>query len=218
MKLLLLGPPGAGKGTLGQALSRRFDVPHVSAGDIIRDHIARGTEFGRGVAAQIADGNFASDEDICYWVSRRLEGPDAAQGYVLDGFPRALSQAVMFEGALDAVIWLQIEEAERQSRLAGRLTCPSCGAVYHHSFLPPVSAGVCDREGAELIKRPEDSQDSQRLRIYRKVTAPLESFYHTQGICVPVDASGEPGQVMAQALAALADRLQLSVFEGILRG
>ena len=218
MKLLLLGPPGAGKGTLGLALSSRFGVPHVSAGDIIRDHIARGTEFGRGVAAQIACGNFASDEDIWYWVSRRLEEPDALAGYVLDGFPRAISQAVMFDGALDAVIWLNIDEAERQARLAGRLTCPQCGSVYHQTFVPPLSPGVCDREGAELIKRPEDSQDSQRRRIYQEVTAPLQSFYTAQRLCMPLDASGGPAQVMARAMAALAGRLQLSVFEGILRG
>ncbi len=218
MRLLLLGPPGAGTATLGRALSCRFGVPHIAAGDIIRDHIARSTEFGRNVEAQIALGNFASDEDILYWVSQRLEEPDAAQGYVLDGFPRAISQAVKFDGALDAVIWLNIEEADRQARLAGRLTCPQCGAVYHQLFLPPVSSGFCDRDSAELIRRPEDSQDSQRLRIYREVTAPLQSFYEAQGLCIPVDASGEPAQVMARTLAALAGRLQLSIFEGILRG
>ena len=218
MRILLLGPPGAGKGTLGQALSRRLGVPHVAAGDIIRDHIARGTEFGQSVEAQIALGNFASDADILFWVSRRLEEPDASNGYVLDGFPRAISQAVNFDGALDAVIWLHINEAERQARLAGRLTCSRCGAVYHQSSLPPLSPGVCDRDGAELIKRPEESQDAQRLRIYREVTAPLQSFYSANGLCVSVDASGVPGEVMDQAMAALADCLQLSVFEGILRG
>lgn len=210
MRLLLLGPPGAGKGTLGRTLSRRFGVPHVAAGDIIRDHIARGTEFGRGVEAQIAKGNFASDADILYWVSRRLEEPDAVGGYVLDGFPRAVSQAVTFDGALDAVLWLRIDEAERQARLAGRLTCPECGTIYHRSALPPTLHWACDRDGAVLVRRPEDDQDEQRQRIYCEVTAPLESFYAALGLVLPIDASGSPEQVVERAVQALADR-QLAI-------
>ena len=206
MRLLLLGPPGAGKGTLGRALSRCFQVPHVAAGDIIRDHIARETEFGRGVKAQIAQGNFASDADILYWVSRRLEEPDAAPGYVLDGFPRAVSQAVAFDGALDAVLWLRINEAERQVRLAGRLTCPHCGAIYHQSSLPPVRPWTCDLDGAMLIRRPEDDQDEQRQRIYSEVTAPLEHFYAAHNLILPIESSGSPEQVMMRAMQALADR------------
>lgn len=206
MRLLLLGPPGAGKGTLGRTLSRRFGVPHVAAGDIIRDHIARGTEFGRGVEVQIAQGNFASDADILYWVSRRLEEPDAADGYVLDGFPRAVSQAVVFEGALDAVLWLRIDEAERQVRLAGRLTCPHCGAIYHMASMPPARHWVCDTDGAFLLRRPEDDQDEQRQRIYSEVTAPLESFYGAHNLVLPIEASGSPEQVTTRAMQAMADR------------
>ncbi len=210
MKLLLLGPPGAGKGTLGRALSRRFGVPHVAAGDIIRDHIARGTEFGRGVETQIAHGNFASDADILYWVSRRLEEPDAADGYVLDGFPRSVPQATVFDGALDAVLWLRIDEAERQVRLAGRLTCPKCGMIYHRSALPPTLRWACDRDGALLVRRPEDDQDEQRQRIYCEVTVPLERFYAAYDLVLPIDASGSPEQVMALAMQALAGR-QLAI-------
>ena len=206
MRLLLLGPPGAGKGTQGQALSRRFSVPHVAAGDIIRDHIARGTPFGRGVEAQIAQGNFASDADILYWVSRRLEEPDALSGYVLDGFPRAVSQAVAFEGVLDAVLWLNIDEAERQARLTGRLICPQCGAIYHMASLPPATRWVCDRDGTALIRRPEDDQDEQRQRIYSEVTAPLESFYAAHNLVLSIDASGSPEQVTTRAMQALTDR------------
>ena len=206
MKLLLLGPPGAGKGTLGRTLSRRFGVPHVAAGDIIRDHIARGTDFGRGVETQIAHGNFASDADISYWVSRRLEEPDAAGGYVLDGFPRSVSQAVTFGGGLDAVLWLRIDEAERQVRLAGRLTCPECGAIYHRSALPPTLHWACDSDGALLVRRPEDDQDEQRQRIYCEVTAPLERFYAARDLVLSINASGNPEQVMTLAMQALADR------------
>ncbi len=206
MRLLLLGPPGAGKGTLGRTLSRHFQVPHVAAGDIIREHIARRTEFGRGVEAQIAQGNFASDADILYWVSRRLEQTDAADGYVLDGFPRAVSQAVAFQGALDAVIWLRIDEAERQARLAGRLTCPFCGAIYHTLFLPPLLNAVCDHDGTQLTRRPEESQDEQRRRIYQEVTAPLESFYAARDLVLPVDASGKPECVAGRVVQALAQR------------
>lgn len=205
MRLLLLGPPGAGKGTLGRTLSRRFGVPHVAAGDIIRDHIARGTEFGRGVEAQIASGNFASDADILYWMSRRLEEPDAANGYVLDGFPRAVSQAAAFDGVLAAVLWLRIEEPERQARLAGRLTCPECGAIYHMASLPPRTRWACDNEGTELTRRPEDDQDEQRLRLYHEVTAPLQRFYAARDLVLPIDASGSPQQVMERAMQVLAD-------------
>lgn len=206
MRLLLLGPPGAGKGTLGRTLSRRFGVPHVAAGDIIRGHIARGTEFGRGVEAQIALGNFASDADILYWVSRRLEELDAAGGYVLDGFPRAVSQAVAFDGVLDAVLRLRINEAERQARLAGRLTCPECGSIYHRVSLPPRQRWACDTDGATLVRRPEDDQDEQRQRIYCEVTAPLERFYAARELVLPIDASGNPEQVTARAMQALADK------------
>ncbi len=206
MRLLLLGPPGAGKGTLGRTLSRRFGIPHVAAGDIIRIHIARRTEFGRSVEAQIAHGNFASDADILYWVSRRLEELDTADGYVLDGFPRAVSQAVAFEGILDAVLWLNIDEAERQKRLAGRLTCPECGSIYHRSALPPIRRWMCDLDGTELIRRPEDDQDERRQRIYREVTAPLESYYAARGLVVPINAAGSPEQVTAQAMQALSGR------------
>lgn len=206
MRLLLLGPPGAGKGTLGRTLSRRFGVPHVAAGDIIRDHIGRGTEFGRGVEAQIAQGNFASDADILYWVSRRLKEPDAADGYVLDGFPRAVSQAMAFDGVLDAVLWLRIDEAERQVRLAGRLTCPECGAIYHMASLPPTRRWACDTDGAFLLRRPEDDQDEQRQRIYSEVTAPLESFYRAHSLVLPIEASGSPEQVTTRAMQALVGR------------
>ncbi len=206
MRLLLLGPPGAGKGTLGRTLSRHFGVPHVAAGDIIRDHIARGTEFGRGVEAQIALGNFASDADILYWMSRRLEEPDAAGGYVLDGFPRTVSQAVAFDGVLDAVLWLNIDEAERQARLAGRLTCPQCGAIYHTASLPPKVRWVCDIDCMALMRRPEDDQDEQRQRIYSEVTAPLEQFYAARSLVLPIDASGSPEQVTDRAIQLLEDR------------
>ena len=149
MRLLLLGLPGAGKGTQGQRLSQKFGMPHIATGDLIRDHIARGTEFGRKVEAAIAAGNFASDEDIIYWVSQRLAEADAREGYILDGFPRDLTQGRTFDAqaeghALDQVLELAISEDALVERLAGRLICPHCDRVYHVKFCPPERDGVCD--------------------------------------------------------------------------
>ena len=148
MRLVLLGPPGAGKGTLGQSLAVYYGVPHVATGDIIRDHIARQTEFGRRVEAAIAAGNFAPDADILYWVRHRLAEPDARRGYVLDGFPRDLAQARVWDGLaqaagtpLQAVIELAIAPDELIERLSGRLICPVDGESYHVRPSPAARTG-----------------------------------------------------------------------------
>ena len=146
MRLVLLGPPGAGKGTQGQALSARLGVPHVATGDLIRNHIARRTEFGCKVEAAIAAGNFASDADILYWVSRRLSEPDACRGYILDGFPRDLAQAQAFTDPLDLVFWIGVDDEALIGRMEGRQVCPACGMVYHVLYRKPLVAGYCDRE------------------------------------------------------------------------
>ncbi len=139
MRLVLLGPPGAGKGTQGQGLAAHFGVPHVATGDIVRDHIVRQTDFGRKIEAAIAAGNFASDEDILFWVGQRLSEPDAQNGYILDGFPRDLAQAEAFQSSLDAVFWLAVSDQTLIERMTGRQVCPRCGSVYHVVHCPPRS-------------------------------------------------------------------------------
>ncbi len=205
MRLVLLGPPGAGKGTQGQALAAHFGVPHVATGDIIRDHIARKTEFGRKVEAAIAAGNFASDEDVLYWVSRRLAETDAQTGYILDGFPRDLAQAQAFTAPLDAVVDLEIAEDALIERLAGRLVCPACGETYHVTQRPPLRAGFCDHDGTPLVRRPDDEPAAirRRLRVYHDLTEPLQSYYARRGLLRQVDASGAAEAVTERILVAL---------------
>lgn len=211
MRLLLLGPPGSGKGTQGQRLAQTLNVPHIATGDIIRDHIARGTEFGHKVEAAIAQGNFAPDEDIIYWVSRRLEEADARRGYILDGFPRDLAQAQEFDAkapegrAFDAVLELTIDEAALTERLSGRLVCPVCHRVYHTVHCPPRVAGRCDFEGAKLERRPDDAPDAvrHRFQVYDEVTLPLRQYYTMQGTLRSVDGGGDPDEVQQRLVKSL---------------
>ena len=205
MRLVLLGPPGAGKGTQGQALAERYSIPHVSTGDMVRDHIARHTEFGRKVEAAIAAGNFASDADILYWVERRLEEPNAQAGYILDGFPRDAAQAEAFQPRLDAVVDLEIAEEALVERLSGRLVCPLCGTVYNIKSHPPQTLGHCDKEGAALNRRPDDEPGAvrHRLQVYRDRTAPLQFYYTQRGLLRRINAEGDPAAVTARIDAAL---------------
>lgn len=206
MKLILLGPPGAGKGTQGQALAKIYAVPHVATGDIVRDHIARKTEFGRRIEAAIAAGNFASDSDILYWVSVRLAGADARFGYILDGFPRDVVQAEAFEQAIDAVIDLEVATEALIERLSSRFICPVCDTVYNAQFKPPRYAGICDNEGAALVRRPDDEPEAvrHRLQVYRDLTEPLQAYYDGRGLLKRVDALGDPADVTKRIQDALA--------------
>ncbi|MBV9850547.1 MAG: adenylate kinase [Armatimonadetes bacterium] len=214
MRLVLLGPPGAGKGTQGQRLAAHYGVPHVATGDIVRDHIARRTEFGRKVEAAIAAGNFAPDADIIYWVRRRLAEPDARHGYILDGFPRDLAQAGLWDAQtrdehapLDAVVELVIAADELIARLSGRLICPVCDTSYHVTQRPPRTPGRCDNDGAVLVRRPDDEPEAvrRRLRIYEDVTRPLHDYYRAQGLLYPVEAGGEADSVTERIVFCLQD-------------
>jgi len=205
MRLVLLGPPGAGKGTQGQALAVHYGIPHMATGDIVRDHIARGTPFGRKVEAAIAQGNFVSDADILYWVGRRLALSDAQNGYILDGFPRDVTQAEAFQDVLSAVIVLDIAQDDLIARLSGRLICPVCDTVYQVDQRPPQRAGVCDNEGAALVRRPDDEPGAvrHRLEVYHALTEPLTAYYERRGLLRRVDASGSPTAVTADILCVL---------------
>lgn len=206
MRLVLLGPPGAGKGMQGQALAHIYGVPHIATGDIVRDHIARHTEFGRKVEAAIAAGNFASDEDILYWVLVRLAEADAQVGYILDGFPRDVAQAGAFNQVVDAVVDLEIAEDALIERLSGRLICPVCDTVYNAQQHPPKQPGICDNEGAALVRRPDDEPASvrRRLQVYRDLTAPLQAYYERLGLLRRIDALGDPGAITGRIQIALA--------------
>ncbi len=206
MRIVLLGPPGAGKGTQGQALAQIYGVPHVATGDIIRDQIARHTEFGRKVEAAIAAGNFASDGDILYWIKRRLAEPDAQAGYILDGFPRDVAQAEAFGQTINAVVDLEIAEDALIKRLSGRLICPVCDTVYNVQQHPPKRPSTCDNEGAVLVRRPDDEPKAvrHRLQMYRDLTAPLQAYYEGYGLLRRIDAEGAAEAVTKRIQDALA--------------
>ncbi len=206
MRIVLLGPPGAGKGTQGQALAAEFDIPHIATGDIIREHIVRGTEFGRKIERAIADGNFASDADINYWVAQRLAEPDAQAGYILDGFPRDLAQAEAFQGDLDAVFWLDLPEADAMERMAGRWVCLTCGTVYHALHRPPRRIGICNAEGAALARRPEDAPTklSYRLELNKSQMWPVAEYYAARNLLTRIDGIGSADTVTQRILTALA--------------
>ena len=206
--MVLLGPPGAGKGTQGPALAWNFGVPHVATGEIIRDQIAQGTTFGRKVEAQIAAGNFASDADVLYWVTKRLAEPDAQAGYILDGFPRDTAQAEAFTDSLDVVVDLIIADEALIERLSGRLICPLCETAYHLVSHPPERPGLCDRDETALVRRPDDDPAAvrHRLELYHRVTEPLQAYYARRDLLLRVDAMGKPKAVTDRILSTLSDR------------
>ncbi len=208
MRLVLLGPPGAGKGTQGKALAEIYQIPHIATGNIIRDHIARRTEFGKKIEAATAAGNFVPDGDILFWVNQRLSESDTQNGYILDGFPRDVAQAEAFQTMLDAVVDLEVAEGALIERLSGRLVCPVCGTVYNATQNPPKAAECCDNEGAALVRRPDDEPLAvrHRLQVYRELTAPLQAYYERRGLLRRVDASGSPALVTERVRAALAKK------------
>ena len=220
MRVVLFGPPGAGKGTQGSLLAQTYGIPHIATGDIIRDHIARHTEFGLKIEEAIAGGNFAPDEDILYWVGKRLEEDDAKQGYILDGFPRDLAQAEAFDThniavgqTIDAVIELIIDQEVLAARLGGRLVCPTCGEPYHLISRPPAVQGICDRDGSVLQRRPDDEPEAikHRFEIYDRVTLPLREYYRASGLYAEVDADGTPDDILQRICSVLDARKSASL-------
>ena len=208
MILVLLGPPGAGKGTQAKLLARDLQIPHISTGDMFRDHKARGTEIGRKVQAIMDSGGLVPDEITNDMVKERLARPDVAPGFILDGYPRTRAQAEFLDAVLrslgrrlDRV--LNYEEAPELlvERMSGRRSCPRCGAVYHLTASPPRKAGVCDRDGAELVLRADDRPETvaNRLREYEAKTEPLKRYYHELGTLAEVSGVGGPDQILAAA-------------------
>lgn len=189
MKLIMLGPPGAGKGTQAEFLSEKYGIPQISTGAIIRSVIASGSEFGKKLKALIDDGNLISDEDVLSLVKARIEEPDCAKGYIFDGFPRTIAQAEALDKmgiAVDKVLSIELSDEEILKRLSGRRECASCRATYHIEDKPPVKEGKCDRCGGELICREDDKPETikHRLAVYEESTAPLKSYYEEKGILV----------------------------------
>ena len=207
MRLVLLGPPGSGKGTQAAKLSASLGVPRISTGDILRRNVAEGTELGKQAKAFMESGKLVPDELVIAMTAERLKEPDTGAGFVLDGFPRTIPQAEALAKltALDAVINLFLEPEELVKRSAGRRVCPKCESVYHLVTNPPRQAGVCDRCGTALVTRPDDREEVVRTRIdtYDRQTAPLVRYYKDRGLLRDVYASGLIDEVSLRVQEAL---------------
>jgi len=207
MKLVFLGPPGAGKGTLASMAKDTFNVVHISTGDIFRANIKNGTPLGLKVKAILDSGGLVSDETTIEIVRDRLSQSDCQCGYLLDGFPRTVAQAEALAGfeKLDAVVNFVLDDGEIVARLSGRRVCKSCGTGFHLKAMPPKTAGICDKCGGELIQRKDDEASSieERLRVYAANTQPLIDWYRTKGLLRDIDASPAPAEVLKDLKKAL---------------
>ena len=213
IRIVLLGPPGSGKGTQASALEQRSDVPHIASGDLLRANVRDKTELGRKAQPYMDRGDLVPDSLILDMMADRLSQPDAQQGYVLDGFPRTVAQAEALEErlrglkqGLDAVIYLQVPEAEILRRLGGRRTCPQCNAIYHVDTMPPKREGVCDACGAQLVQRDDEKPEviRKRLEVYSAQTRPLLDYYQSRGLLREVDGTIGVDRVVAEIEAIVA--------------
>ena len=207
MKLVFLGPPGAGKGTLAAKAVEFLNIPHISTGAIFRTAIANKTALGLKVKEIIDAGKLVDDETTIALVKERLAEADAQKGYILDGFPRTIAQAESLEGfsRVDRVVNFDIPDTAVIERLSGRRVCKNCGANYHILFTKPKKEGICDLCGGELYTRDDDKAEAiqKRLEVYRAQTAPLIDYYRKKGLLVDVDARPAVDQVIANFRQAL---------------
>lgn len=212
MRFVLLGPPGAGKGTQAGILVHLFNVVHVSTGDLFRSNIKNETELGKKVKAYLSAGKLVPDELTIDLVWDRLDQEDCKNGFLLDGFPRTILQAEALEEglkergiALNGAINIAVPNEVLVQRLAGRRVCPECGATYHIAGQPPKKAGICDRCGSGLIQREDDEESvvRDRLYVYETQTAPLIDFYRTRDILISVNGSQSVEDVTRQICAAV---------------
>ncbi len=189
MRLILLGAPGAGKGTQAEIISEKFNIPQISTGAILRAAVAEQTPLGKKVEKVMQSGGLVSDEDVIALVKERFQQPDCANGFILDGFPRTIPQAealdVMLKEmgiAIDLAVSLEVEPEKIVARMSGRRTCPTCGATYHVVYKPSSKGEECDKCGATLTVRKDDREEvvRDRLAVYEKQTAPLKNYYAQQ--------------------------------------
>jgi adenylate kinase len=212
MRVVLVGAPGAGKGTQAKALTRHYEIPHISTGDIFRAASAAGTELGLRAQRFMDAGDLVPDEVTIAIMRERLAAPDTAAGFVLDGFPRTLPQAESLQATLadlgtplDVVLELQVDDDEVVRRLSGRRTCGNCGHIWHVEFEPPREPGVCDLCGGELVQRDDDLPATilRRLEVYAEQTAPLVGYYRAAGLLRSVCATGVVDEITKASIDAL---------------
>ncbi|WP_322893078.1 MULTISPECIES: adenylate kinase [unclassified Yoonia] len=211
--LILLGPPGAGKGTQARMLQDRFGLVQLSTGDLLRAAVAAGTEAGKTAKAVMTAGGLVSDDIVLAILKDRMAEPDTAQGVILDGFPRTTVQAEALDKLLaesgqriNAAVSLDVDDAEMVNRIAGRYTCGNCGEGYHDTFKTPAKPGVCDKcASTDMVRRPDDKAETvgQRLAAYHAQTAPLITYYEKQGNLQRINAMGEIDQVATELNAII---------------
>ncbi len=212
MKLILLGPPGAGKGTQAKMLTEKFSIPQISTGDILRAAVKDGTPMGRKAKEFMDAGGLVPDDVVVGIVRDRLQEADCDQGFILDGFPRTVAQADALQTSLqemgkelDRVISLAVDAEALVERLTGRRTCKQCGRGYHVKFDPPGEAGICDVCGGALFQRDDDQEETirKRLQVYAEQTAPLISYYRQAGVLMELDGMQPIVQVQEKMLSLL---------------
>jgi adenylate kinase len=213
LNLVLLGPPGAGKGTQAERLVADFGLPYYSTGIILRNAIDAESELGREAKEYVDKGELVPDELVCRVIEERLDSGEADDGFLLDGFPRTTPQAEMLEGALDsrgrlltAVLLIDVDDDEVIRRLSGRRQCVKNGHVYHLEFDPPKNEGICDQDGSRLVQRDDDKPETirKRLSVYHEQTAPLVEWYEERGVLRRFDGTRTPDEVHARIRATLA--------------
>lgn len=208
MRLVFLGPPGAGKGTIAAKAKLVYSIPHISTGDLFRANIKNGTELGRRVQAILAAGDLVPDEVTIDMVRERLKEEDALNGFILDGFPRTIAQADALGAMtdLDRVVNFVLDKEDIVKRLSGRRVCKSTGRTYHILYNPPKVEGIDDETGEPLIQRDDDKEEAirNRLEVYEASTAPLIAYYRDKGLLVDIDASKSPDEVLSSMVEAMA--------------
>lgn len=214
MKIIMLGAPGAGKGTQAKKLADKYRIPHISTGDIFRANIKNGTELGKKAKEYMDAGALVPDELTVDLVMDRLAQADCDQGYILDGFPRTIHQAEKLTealstrgGEIDAAVNVDVPDQSIIRRMSGRRVCPGCGASYHVEHIPPRKEGICDRCGAELIIREDDKEETvkKRLAVYHEQTQPLIDYYGAKGLVVDIDGTQSMDDVFAAIVAKLGE-------------
>ncbi len=210
MKLILLGAPGAGKGTQAEIISEKYDIPAVSTGNMIREALKNGTEMGRKAKAYLDAGALVPDEVVIGIIKERLAEPDCKNGFILDGFPRTIPQAKALDEmnfGIDAALSIEVSDEEIVKRMSGRRICEKCGASYHTEFKKPAVEGVCNSCNGALVTRKDDEPETvlNRLKVYHDQTEPLKSYYEAAGKLITVEGQDEVADTTALVLKALAE-------------
>jgi adenylate kinase len=209
MRLILLGPPGAGKGTQAKMLKEKFSIPQISTGDILRQAVKDNNKLGIKAGSFMDSGQLVPDDVVIDLIKERIKQVDCEKGFILDGFPRTIVQAeklsetlIEMDLVIDRVVDLEVNAEEVISRLAGRSTCPDCGGMFHEESCPPIVSGVCDSCGGALAQRQDDNAETilKRLDVYQESTAPLRQFYKKQGNLKAVTARGSIEEIFSRVL------------------